>query len=66
MATPRIKQCFSFFIRGVAMPSVGSLGLHNSSIAICGTRLRGSNQRLGFLEKRGTLVRFQWEIQNDQ
>ncbi len=39
MAIPRIKQGFSFFIRGIAMPSVGSFRLHDSSIAICGTRL---------------------------
>ena len=40
MAIPRIKQCFSFFIRGIAMPSVGILGPHDSSIAICGTSRR--------------------------
>ena len=37
MAIPRIKQGFSFFIRGIAMPSVGILGLPDSSIAISGT-----------------------------
>ena len=38
MAIPRIKQCFAFFIRGIAMPSVGIFRLHGRSIAICGTR----------------------------
>ncbi len=38
MAIPRIKQGFLLFIRGIAMPSVGSFRLQGSSIAICGTR----------------------------
>ncbi len=34
MAIPRIKQDVSFFIRGIAMPSVGSFRLQDSSIEI--------------------------------
>ena len=39
MAIPRIEKGFAFFIRGIAMPSVGIFGLHDSSITICGIRV---------------------------